>query len=302
VKKYITNNFKVEKRVVKERAALAKRRRQLLVLANKRSKKGSRTWPTYSSASQVKAALNERGTILSVRQVQRELHKIGLKAYVRQPVPTRCAADKVKRRAFGKSMRSWPKAKRKRIVFTDESWLSCCERTGRVMWAKNIRDVLPLERKARWNVPSCMVWAAVGHGFKSELIILPAKKKDEDGQPRSFRLDADQYVRRCLQPVMPELLKKKRILQQDGARSHIAKRTMQYLRNKKLEVIADWPAYSPDLNCIERLWKELNQRVGRRCPMTMDELQQYAQEEWAAIPQKLINKHIAHFENQIARL
>jgi transposase len=167
------------------------------------------------------------------------------------------------------------------------------------MWAKNIQEVLPLERKARWNVPSCMVWAGVGHGYKTELIILPSKKKDADGEARVFRLNAEQYIRRCLQPVVGSLLAKKRILQQDGARSHIAKRTIQYLKNKKLEVVSDWPPYSPDLNCVERLWKELNHRVGRRCPMTQEELQRFAKEEWAAIPQTLINRHVAHFEKQI---
>jgi hypothetical protein len=111
-----------------------------------------------------------------------------------------------------------------------------------------------------------MVWACVAHNYKSPLIVFPSRMKDEDGQPRTFRLDAPNY--RCLATVVPELHKRKLILQQDGARSHVAKRTKAYLAKKKLPYLKNWPPYSPDLNMIEPLWKELNCRIGVRCPQS----------------------------------
>ena len=300
VKKIVESNFvRAARRQRQTPPNILKRRAVLRKLVAERSKKGSRTWPKYSSASQLKAALcHKSGELLSTRQVTRELHSLGFKPYVRQPHPTRTAGDLCKRRAFAKRMRSLSAHKLKSIVFTDESWLSCVERTGKVQWTTSRKNVYPLERKARWNVPSVLIWGAVGHNYKSELIIFPAKRVVE-GESRSYRLNATQYVRRCLSKVVPDLLRLKKTLQHDGARSHIAKSTVKYLHAKKVDFIDDWSGYSPDLNAIERVWKELNTRVGELCPMTTDELIASAHNVWAELDQEMINNHCAHFANQI---
>ncbi len=273
--------------------------RRLKRLAKMTCKKEHRQWPKYSSARQLQAALhNETGIFLSTRSIQRNLREMGFRPFVRKPHPTRRRQDLIKKRDFARRHRD---VDCQRIVFSDESWLCCNERTGRLHWAENSRDVLPLERKARWNVASIMVWGTVGHGFKGPLIVFPSKVSKE-GELRQFRLDSEGYVRRCLATVVPTLVAEKRIFQQDGARSHVAKSTMDYLARKKVEVLADWPPYCPDLNAIERIWKELNARVGARCPMTVDELVKAAQEEWAALPQQLIDAHCAHLSTQLAGL
>ncbi len=38
---------------------------------------------------------------------------------------------------------------------------------------------------------------------------------------------------------------------------------------KRVQMLEPWP---PELNAIERIWKELNECVGRRCPMTQEAL------------------------------
>jgi transposase len=146
-----------------------------------------------------------------------------------------------------------------------------------------------------------MIWGCVGWNYKSKLVILPAKQQ-KDGELRSFRLDSSQYIRRCLSAVSTELVRKGRIFQQDGARSHVSKQTLAYLKKKKLEVLEKWPPYSPDLSPIERIWHELQKRVGERCPMTTDELIKVAQEEWEKLPMSLINKHVKHFATQVKTL
>lgn len=279
--------------------AIVDRRKLLAKLSKKVTKKGHRMWPTYSSSVQLAQALHrETGESLSPRQIQRDLHKAGLKAYVRPKCPTRSTPDVQKRRAFARKHRqiNW-----KKIVFTDESWICCNERTGRYQWCRSRPEVLELERKARWNVASVMVWGAVGFGFKSPLVIFPSKLA-RDGALRVFRLDSASYVRRCLASVVPALQKDQRILQQDGARSHAAGHTQRYLAGKGVATLADWPPYSPDLNAIERIWKELNARVGARCPMTTDELVTAAREEWDRMPQALIDKHCGHFPRQLRAL
>ncbi|GFV31744.1 transposable element Tcb1 transposase [Trichonephila clavipes] len=53
----------------------------------------------------------------------------------------------------------------------------------------------------------------------------------------------------------------------------------------------DWPARSPDLNPIEHVWVFLGRRLAARTlpPVTIRELRLALQDEWAAMPQQLID-------------
>ncbi|GFV56068.1 transposable element Tcb2 transposase [Trichonephila clavipes] len=53
----------------------------------------------------------------------------------------------------------------------------------------------------------------------------------------------------------------------------------------------DWPARSPNLNPIEHVWDFLGRRLAARTlpPVTIRELRLALQDEWAAMPQQLID-------------
>ena len=51
--------------------------------------------------------------------------------------------------------------------------------------------------------------------------------------------------------------------QQDNARAHTARLTMQVLANAHVPVL-EWPALSPDLSPIEHLWHELGRGLQHR--------------------------------------
>ncbi|GFW50865.1 transposable element Tc3 transposase [Trichonephila clavipes] len=53
----------------------------------------------------------------------------------------------------------------------------------------------------------------------------------------------------------------------------------------------DWPARSPDLNSIEHVCYFLGRRLASRTlpPVTIRELRLALQDEWAAIPEQLID-------------
>lgn len=276
------------------------RRKALVALANQTVRKQHRVFPKFSSAKQLAAAVSRKTgeRRLSSRQVARDLHAVGLKPYVRPRWPTRSPKDMRRRVAFAKKNKQidW-----KKIVFSDESWLCCNERTGRIHWRPSRGDVLAIERKARWNIPSIMVWAAAGYNYKSDLIIFPAKRS-HDGELRQFRLDAEGYIRRCLSSVVPHLIREKKIFQQDGARSHASKKVTAYLARKRVHLLEEWPPYSPDLNAIERIWHVLQSRVGARCPMTVEELTTVAIEEWKNIPMNVVNAQCSHLPTQLRKL
>jgi hypothetical protein len=70
------------------------------------------------------------------------------------------------------------------------------------------------------------------------------------------------------------------ILQQDNARCHVSRLTMNHLRNINVRVLP-WPANSPDMNCIENLWASLKRRIGdRRCGDSRQEVIEIALDIW----------------------
>ncbi|GFT63038.1 transposable element Tc3 transposase [Trichonephila clavipes] len=64
----------------------------------------------------------------------------------------------------------------------------------------------------------------------------------------------------------------------------------QLLEGEDIERM-DWPARSPDLNPIEHVWDFLGRRLAARTlpPVTILELRLALQDEWAAMPQQLID-------------
>lgn len=69
--------------------------------------------------------------------------------------------------------------------------------------------------------------------------------------------------------------------QQDNWTVHTAGTSRDWLHNHGIDLI-DWPAWSPDLNPIEELWNDLKRRVYGRQPNSMEQLERYITEEWAA--------------------
>ncbi|GFW81933.1 transposable element Tc3 transposase [Trichonephila clavipes] len=71
---------------------------------------------------------------------------------------------------------------------------------------------------------------------------------------------------------------------------HISVAAEQLLESEDIERM-DWPARSPDLNPIEHVRDFLGRRLAARTlpPVTIRELRMALQDEWAAIPQQLID-------------
>ena len=54
------------------------------------------------------------------------------------------------------------------------------------------------------------------------------------------------------------------LLQHENATSHTDRYTENFIRANNIAFIYDWPAKSPDLNPVEHLWDNSDQRVRRR--------------------------------------
>lgn len=287
------------------KAARARSERRSLVkkLAQKTKTKGNAKWCEFPSANAIVQELKlNHGTAVSKKTVIRDLTEMGFKSYVRRHVPTRDKAVHKKRLLFSKNVLSKGPKFMKRIVHSDEFPGSANDFSERKQWSKNRMQVHTREKKRRQNAAYCDVWAAIGHNYKSQLVLFPCKQKDLESDTNvPFRLNAKKYVRNCLSKVVPELARRKAVFMHDGARAHTAKSVQKYLSSKKVELLLDWPAYSPDLNPIEQVWSVLKFRTAKFHPQDLDELIVATKAAWESISQKEINKFCKSFETKLKR-
>ena len=136
-----------------------------------------------------------------------------------------------------------------------------------------------------------MVWGAICHGSRSVLVVIPGT------------LNAIGYINNVLQPVLVPYLQEleEPIFQQDNARPHTARVTMEFLNTAGVDMLP-WPARSPDLSPIEHVWDLVGQRLSALQPpsTTLDVLQQRILECWNSIPQGSIDSLISTMPNRLA--
>ena len=142
---------------------IAARRSVIRKLAMQIRTVGHRRFPAYVSSRGIRDALQRKtGESLSRRHICKELKAAGLRAYKRPRVPTRNPQQLGVRMAFARECLQRPLSWFQSICFSDECWLTCNEHTTPFQWSVSRRNVLPLERKSKWNVASVLCWACVG--------------------------------------------------------------------------------------------------------------------------------------------
>ena len=85
--------------------------------------------------------------------------------------------------------------------------------------------------------------------------------------------------------------KRGQILQQDGAPSQTSISTSKFLKAKKIKVLQDWPAQSPDMNIIEHVWGRMKEEAWKMKSNNLDELWEACKTAFFAIPDDFINKY-----------
>lgn len=180
------------------------------------------------------------------------------------------------------------------VVFSDESRFNLSNADGRIRVYRRRHeryvDNCVLEHN-RYGGGSVMVWGAINHRFKSQLVVCQGN------------LTAQRYIDQILRPVVVPMFQQRQnlVLQQDNARPHVANVTRNFLQANDINVLP-WPACSPDCNPIEHVWDYMGRRLRQRDPQpnNVHEMTVALQDEWARIPRYLLRNWCGSMRRRLA--
>lgn len=235
------------------------------------------------SANDIRKELVRFGFSVSKSTVRRDFRALNLSARKRPKVSKLYPDDPARRLKFATTNTDDPKL----CIFSDEKMFDCNDHGHLYQWVQEGQTPLGREFE-RWS-PKVHVWGCIGIGIK-KLVFLPTGS-----------ITSEVYKRYVLsRHVVPMMLTDRRplIFQQDGAKSHTAHAITNYLKRKRISVMENWPARSPDLNPIENLWAILARDVAHLGPVDDASLRTCVQTAWDSIPQSTIDNFVLSFKRR----
>ena len=172
------------------------------------------------------------------------------------------------------------------LAFADECMISLAVDATLVLHYRR-RGQAPLPRlvgRASGKTEKVHCWVIIGpEGFRE------IKFFDEN-------VTAEVYIAQCLTSVKNHLKLNGLTLVHDNAGAHTA--SNQWIDDMGIFRLGDFTPYSPDMNVVEQVFPHLKRRVAARFP-TAKTFRKIIAEEFAAIPQAVIDAILAGFEKKL---
>ena len=207
--------------------------------------------------------------------VSRALRKEGLRNLKVKDVEALSAENKAERLKYSKDMKGYDF---KRVLFSDEKKFPLRSGLDR-QWMDPRRRVS--KEVQRWP-EKIEVWGACGYYMKAPLYFWEGTMKAPLYQKiikSGLKQSAMQFSDDC-----PADLRQNWVYLQDGARPHIATKSMKVLHKLVGDRVTPHPANSPDLNLMEDVWSYLVHRLKTANIKTLQGLKRKIKEEYDAMP------------------
>lgn len=218
----------------------------------------------------------------------------GVKRYIKRRAVYIGKAQAAKRLAWARENeeQDWS-----RVVFTDE--MSVEHGVKRRTWTSRrqgeeclLKHMAPTFRSGRFSI---MVWGAVSRCHKWPLVLFPEGRV-------TAAVYGEEILEKHLGPIARDL--RRRIWQpalvvEDNAPVHNARSAEVVRKRQKINRLTHPPS-SPDLNPIENLWSWTKWKVETRIPQptSREQLWNYVQEAWEAIPMRMVEAVIDNMETR----
>jgi hypothetical protein len=245
----------------------------------------------FPTATAIQKKLAGEGTNVSTSTILRDCRARGIRSLARAKTAENSEENNQRRVAAAKRMLKVDIAK---FIFCDETWCNSNDNTFRKELVPPGETATPRHfmKHAKCRM---MVWAAIGVGFKSALVVFP-----KDGKRDSCFITGDSYEEHCLPQIRVALGAKRcgKVFVQDNARPHLK---VARLLTDEGRQLAEWPPYSPHLNPIEKLWSLLHRRIAEHRPRTDLQLARAARLVWDEMPQQTIDQHVLAFHGWLRK-
>ena len=234
---------------------------------------------------------------VSCRTVRRRLVRAGYRARR----PARCPAltedHRRRRRVWAHQHRNWTVDHWRHAVFADESRFTLHGSDGRLLVRRSQGErllgtcVAPNHGSRQ---PSVMVWGAVHHGGKSDLVIFD-ENVNQGNYVDVMRDSMLSFARASFQDNF--------VFVHDNAPPHTARRTRDFLAEEEVEVM-QWPPKSPDMNTIEHVWDQMGVilRDMDNPPSNLAELRQALVHAWNQIPVWRVTRLVSSMPRRVRAL
>src|SRR5579859_3271299 len=206
----------------------------------------------------------------SIQTMRHQLREEGIHKWRAVKCPLLTEEHAKKHLVWARAHQHWTVEDWKRVIWSDECAVQKdSNATGYwVFQRKNRREKYApqnVQMKAKYGILSQMIWACFV-GDKLGPIVFISGSVNQDTYIGLLQKEFDPFLNALAADGQINLE-----FQQDNARPHTAKRTVEFLESltrKHGLTLMDWPANSPDLSPIENLWAHIKHELRKQYPDT----------------------------------